>query len=200
MVEFPQPRYGGEISVEEGINERKSIRSYEDAPLKIEEVGQLLWAAGGFRSDAITGASRTYPSAGATYPQELYLVVGKVEGLLPGIYRYDPFSHKIKLVKKGDCRKDLSRASLGQACIQKAPISLVFTVVYGRTTSKYGNRGVRYVHMDVGYASENVYLQAESLGLCTVAIGAFHDKEVEKILGLSKEEPLLIMPVGRIRQ
>lgn len=200
VVELPQPEYEGAISVEQGIHTRKSVRTYQDTPLKIKEVGQLLWAAGGVKSDAITGASRTYPSAGATYPQELYLVVGNVEGLLPGIYQYHPFSHKIKLIKQGDFRKELCWASLGQACIQKAPMSLVFTVIYGRTTSKYGDRGVRYVHMDIGFASENTYLQAESLGLGTVAIGAFHDEEVGKILGLSKEKPLLIMPVGKTRE
>ena len=97
---------------------------------------------------------------------------------------------------KGDLRRKLAEAVLGQAMIKEAAMSIIFAAVYERATAHYGKRGVQYVHMEVGYAGQNVHLQAESLGLGTVVVGAFSDWEVKKILKI-KEEPLCIMPVGR---
>ena len=91
----------------------------------------------------------------------------------------------------------LARSALGQAWIADAAAVLVITAVYERTRSKYGSRTERYVHMEVGHAAQNVYLQAESLGLGTVMVGAFQDKQVKQLLNLSaREAPLALMPVG----
>jgi SagB-type dehydrogenase family enzyme len=197
-IKLPAPRYKGDISVEEAIFKRRSIRAYKDEPLTLKEVSQLLWSAGGKTIDGITGATRAYPSAGGIYPLEIYLVAGDVKGLTKGIYRYRWEDHTIILVKEGDFRNQLMWAALGQRMVADAPVSLVFTAVYSRTTRRYGKRGeVRYVPMDVGGAGQNVHLQAEALGLGTVIIGAFRDKAVKEILGVKKEEPLYIMPIGR---
>lgn len=197
-VRLPLPRHRGEVSLEEAIFKRRSIRSYRDEPLTLEEVSQLLWSAGGKTIDGITGATRAYPSAGGIYPLEIYLVAGSVRGLTKGIYRYRWQDHTIILVKEGDFRKQLMWAALGQRMIANAPVSLVFTAVYSRTTRRYGKRGkTRYVPMDMGGAGQNVHLQAEALGLGTVIIGAFRDGAVKEILGVEKEEPLYIMPVGK---
>lgn len=125
-------------------------------------------------------------------------MAGNVEGLAPGLYRYEWRAHTIRRVKEGDLRQELMRAALGQRMVAGAPASLVFTAIYPRTTGKYGQRGkIRYVPMDVGGAGQNVHLQAEALGLGTVIVGAFRDEAVKKILGVRDEEPLYIMPVGR---
>jgi SagB-type dehydrogenase family enzyme len=164
----------------------------------LEEVGQLLWAAGGKTIDGITGATRAYPSAGGIYPLEIYLVAGNVVGLAQGIYRYEWKTHTLGFMKKGDFREELTRAAWGQRMVAHAPVSIIFTAVYPRTTRRYGERGrIRYVPMDVGGAGQNVHLQAEALGLGTVIIGAFSDEAVKEILGVKNEVPLYIMPVGR---
>jgi SagB-type dehydrogenase family enzyme len=197
-IRLPSPRHRGEVSLEEAIFRRRSIRRFKDEPLTLKEVSQLLWSAGGKTIDGITGATRAYPSAGGIYPLEIYLVAGDVKGLTKGIYRYRWQDHTIILVKEGDFRNQLMWAALGQRMVADAPASLVFTAVYSRTTRRYGKRGeVRYVPMDVGGAGQNVHLQAEALGLGTVIIGAFRDKAVKEILGVKKEEPLYIMPIGR---
>lgn len=189
------------MSVEEAIYKRKSIRYYKKLPLTTEEVSQLLWAAAGVTIDSITGATRCYPSAGASYPLEVYLIAGDVKGLKPGIYHYKYSIHALKLLKKGDYRKQLTRAASGQRMVSNAPISLVFTALYSKTVSRYGERGrFRYIPMDLGHAGQNVYLQAEALGLGTVVIGAFKDEAVKKILNLTNEHPLYIMPVGKKTQ
>jgi SagB-type dehydrogenase family enzyme len=197
-IRLPSPRYKSKVSLEEAIFKRRSIRRYKDEPLTLEEVSQLLWAAGGKTIDGLTGATRAYPSAGGIYPLEIYLVAGNVKGLTGGIYRYRWQDHTITLVKEGDFRKQLMLAALGQRMVANAPINLVFTAVFSRTTRRYGKRGeVRYVPMDVGGAGQNVHLQGEALGLGTVIIGAFIDVAVKKVLGVKDEVPLYIMPVGR---
>lgn len=195
---LPSPKHKGDISVEEAIFRRRSTRRYKKEPLTLEEVSQLLWAAGGETIDGITGATRSYPSAGGIYPLEIYLFAGNVEGLLRGIYHYKWRGHSISLIKQGDLRQELTRAALGQTMVANAPASLVFTAVYSRTTGRYGKRGeIRYVSMDMGGAGQNVHLQAEALGLGTVIIGAFNDEAVKGILGVKDQVPLYIMPVGR---
>ena len=196
-ISLPKPKLKGEVSLEEALYSRRCVRSYEEGPITLEQVSQLLWAACGLTIDALTGPTRAYPSAGGLYPLEVFAVVGEVESLKPGIYRYDPFGHRLLLLKEGDHREALRQAALGQSCISDAPLDLVLSAVYPRTTRKYGERGQRYVLMDLGGAAQNIFLQAESLGLGTVIIGAFFDEKVRKVLGTEEEAPLLIMPIGR---
>ncbi len=190
-VKLPEPDYKG-ITVEEAIKNRRSVRKYSSEPLTLNELSQILWAAQGITS----GNKRSAPSAGMTYPLEVYVVVGNVEGLEPGIYHYDPPTHSIKMTVRGDRRFDLSNAALGQTWVGNAPVDLVFTAVYERTTSRYGERGRMYVHMEAGHAAQNVYLQAESLGLGTVVVGSFSEEGVRQVVGLEEETPLYIIPVG----
>lgn len=197
-IKLPLPKYKGKVSVEEAIFKRKSIRHYKDEPLTLEDISQLLWAAGGKTIDGVTGATRAYPSAGGIYPLEIYLVVGNVTGLSKGIYRYQWDNHTITLLKEGDFRQQLMQGALGQQMVADAPVNLAFTACYSRTVNRYGQRGeIRYVSMDVGGAGQNIHLQAEALGLGTVIVGAFKNEAVKNVLGVKNEEPLYIMPVGK---
>lgn len=184
-------------SLEELLRQRRSVRNYADAPLTKDEVMKLLWAGQG-----ITAAwgGRTAPSAGALYPLELYVAVGNVEDLAPGVYKYDPRLNKLNLIKEGDVRTGLAQASLGQGCVRNGAINIVIAAVYKRTTAKYGARGERYVHIEVGHAAQNICLQATALGLGLVTVGAFDDTAVAKIIGMSPDEAALyVMPVGRTK-
>jgi SagB-type dehydrogenase family enzyme len=192
---LPGPAFQGKVSIEDALRLRESVRSFSAEPLRLAEVSQLLWAAQGITH---AGNRRTAPSAGALYPLEVFLVAGRVKGLPAGVYRYDPDGHRLRRVREGDRRDDLSAVALGQGCVRKGTAVIVIAGVYERTMKKYGERGVRYVHMEVGSAAENVYLQATALGLGTVLVGAFEDDKVQKVLGLGKSErPLALMPVGR---
>jgi len=199
-IKLPQPSYKSKTSIEEALKRRRSIREYEDKPLTIKHVSQLFWAAQGVTKPdpwLRAGGFKTAPSAGATYPLEVYMVVkkGGVEGLEPGIYHYLPKTHEIELIKKGDYSKELMKAALDQEYVEAAPVNMVITAIYERTTGRYGDRGIRYVHMEVGHVGENIYLQCVSLGLGCVVIGAFHDAQVKEILGVD-EAPLYIIPIG----
>jgi len=196
-IQLPHPRFDSGTSVEKALLNRRSIREYRDEPLTLAEIGQLLWAAQGVTTPR---GLRTAPSAGALYPLELYVVAGNVKGLTAGTYRYRPQSHTLAPILNGDKRGELCAAALNQTPIKKAPASLVFSAVFAPTTNKYGKRGVRYVYMDHGHAAQNVYLQAVALNLGTVVMGAFDDDAVRRAMSLPPgEEPLSIMPVGKIK-
>lgn len=192
-MKLPKPRYKSEVSVEEALRQRRSIRSYKKAPLTLEEISQLLWSAYGITAD---WGGKTCPSAGATYPLVIYLVAGEIQDLKPGVYQYLPEEHSLKLLLTKDVRKELMEAAWRQEYILKAPANIIVAANYKRTTSRYGERGIRYVHMEVGHCGQNIHLQCEALGLGTVVIGAFNDKEAKKILKI-KEDVLYIMPVGK---
>ncbi|HHS12377.1 MAG TPA: SagB/ThcOx family dehydrogenase [bacterium] len=197
-ITLPSPSHSSRISVEAALQQRRSLREYSSVPVTLAELSQLLWAAQGITS---RHGYRAAPSAGALFPLEVYLVAGHVIDLPAGVYRYRPHAHTLAPVAKGDLRSKLSSAALGQSSIRDGAAVLVLTAVYERTTAKYGSRGVQYVHMEVGHAAQNVYLQAVSLELGTVFIGAFYDDRVKDLLKLpDSENPLGIMPLGRLNQ
>ena len=151
----------------------------------MKEISQLLWSAQGI--DAVTAATRTAPSAGATHPLEVYLVVRKVEGLDEGIYHYNPKKHTIKMTS----------IKIPNLYYYNAPVFFFLTADYERTTKRYSTRGIRYVDIEVGHSAQNIHLQAISLGLGSFPIGAFDDDQIQEQLGID-EAPLYIIPVGRI--
>ena len=194
-VQLPEPRQEGAISVEQALARRRSVRDFRATPLPLASVGQLLWAAQGITNPR---GDRTAPSAGALHPLEVYLVAGAVTGLEPGVYRYEPGRHQLLRVAVGDVRRDLARAALEQDWVADAPGILVLAGVYERSARKYGQRAPRYVHMEVGHAAQNVYLQAVALDLGTVVVGAFRDRQLARVLALPAEvQPLGVMPVGK---
>ena len=194
-VSLPEVRLTSDVSLEETLLHRRSIRDYTDEALSLEEVSQLLWAAQGI-TEAWGG--RTAPSAGALYPLEVYLVIGDVEDLAHGVYQYRPDGHELVKVKDGDVREELAEAALGQDSVRNGAIDIVIAAVYERTTVKYGERGIRYVHMEAGHAAQNIYLQATALDLGTVTIGAFYDDSVRDIVGMPEYvAPLYVIPVGK---
>jgi SagB-type dehydrogenase family enzyme len=196
VVPLPRPGKTGPLSVEEAISRRRSVRRFRDAPVLLTEVSQLLWAAQGITGE--DGFKRAAPSAGAKYPMEIFIVAGKVDDLAPGIYRYLPETHSLEVVRRGDLRSELCDEALSQEWVEEAALNIVIAGVYERTTEKYGERGIRYVHIEVGAVAENIYLQAETMGLGTTFVGAFSDEAVKKLLRIDAE-PLGIMPVG-VRQ
>ena len=181
------------------LEKRYSCRSFQAKALSLEDIANILWATCGKKYDAITGASRTIPTAGATYPLEIYIVAGNgsIDKLKAGVYHYLIEGHALEAILDQDKRAELAEACLGQNFIKEAPVSLVIAAKFIRTTRRYGTRGERYVYMEAGHACQNAYLAVTNLGLNTVEVGAFVDAAVIKVLGLDKDcIPLGVMPIG----
>lgn len=188
IISLPKPNRDGSMSLEQAIAARRSRRDFSSKPLTLEQIGQLVWAAQG--KDTRSGY-RTTPSAGATYPLELFVVAAD------GEFHYLLDEHALEVLTDKDIRAELASAAWGQEFIEAAPLTLVFTAEFARTTRRYGQRGVRYVYMEAGHAAQNVHLQAEALGLASVAVGAFDDASVSGVLSLPDYlEPLYMVAVG----
>jgi len=194
---LPKPTYDGKVSVEKAIKHRRTIRSYKAKALHLEDFSQILFAAQGITDNG--GFKRAAPSGGALYPLDVYAVVGKgcVDGLEPAVYHYLPSGHRLETISNGDRRGLVAQAALHQMWMAQAPVNFVITAEYARICSKYGQRGVRYAIIEAGHVGQNIFLQAEALGLRSGIVGAFNDREVTKVMEIpSEHEPLLIMPVG----
>lgn len=195
VIRLPRPRKRGGVSIEETMERRRSRRSYTDEPVLLNDISHLCWVAQGITESR--GGFRAAPSAGALYPLEIFLVVGNSD-VEAGVYHYSCGEHVLERIKKGDYRKQLCEASLGQEWVENGALDIVITAVYERTTVKYGERGrERYVPMEAGHVAENIYLQAESLGLGTVSVGAFYDDHVREVISAPSDYvPLYVMPIG----
>ncbi|MGD0915193.1 MAG: SagB/ThcOx family dehydrogenase [Thermodesulfobacteriota bacterium] len=194
---LPKPSLDGKVSLEKAIKGRRTVRDFNERSLSLNHLSQLLWAAQGITNPK--EGKRAAPSGGALYPLDIYLIVGGngVEGMESGIFHYLPEKHSISLLSKGDRREEIASASLWQMWMARAPVIFIITADYRRITGKYGERGIRYALMEVGHVGQNLFLQAEALGLGAGIVGAFNDADVSKVMGgAPQHEPLLIMPVG----
>ncbi|NOX38187.1 MAG: SagB/ThcOx family dehydrogenase [Calditrichaeota bacterium] len=197
VIELPEPDYRG-LTLEEAIRQRRSVREYTRKPLSLEQLSQLLFAAQGITGHAFGQPLRSVPSAGALYPFEIYVIVHRVTGLQPGVYHYAVRQHALEVVKLGDFRRRITHAGLEQDMLGEASVVFVLAAIFDRTRSKYGERGFRYVYMEAGHISQNIYLQAVSLKLGSVCIGAFLDDKVNELIGVDgrKEAAIYLHAVG----
>jgi len=194
-IELPAPSVTGGAPLNETISTRRSVREFRAASLRLEEVSQLLWAMQGVTS---TGGFRAPPSAGALYPLEVHLAVGAVDGLAEGIYAYVPASHRLVAGPSGDKRRALAAAAFGQHWVADSGAVLMISAVYERTMSKYGRRGIRYVHMEAGHAAHGALLSATAQGIGATPVGAFDDAAIAEIAGYAGEQqPLYLIALGR---
>ncbi len=194
-ITLPTPHRTGQMALEDALEARRSVREFAKGTLELPVLGQLLWAGQGVTSPR---GLRTAPSAAALYPLETYVAVGDVAGLAAGVYHYLPTAHALSRVVAGDRRGALATASLGQSWMARAPVILLIASVLERLARRYGERASLYLHLEAGCAAQNVALQAVSLGLGTVMVGAFDDDAVTEAAALRDgERPLVLLPVGR---
>ena len=196
-MNLPTPSWEGTVPVERAIKQRRTVRSFAARALNLEQLSQLLWAASGTTDNR--GFKRAAPSAGALYPMDVYVVAGKpsVAQLEAGVYHYEPGTHHMSLVAQSDLRSAVARASLSQMWMAGAPVTMVITAQYSRITGKYGKRGIRYAMIEAGHIGQNIFLQAQALGLDAGIVGAYHDDRLIDLMNIPLDhEPLLLMPVG----
>ncbi len=186
------------------ISSRRSVRDFADLDLSLEEFSKILHQSYGI-TGGLPGTSefqqhlRAVPSGGALYPAEVYIAVRKVSGIEPGIYHYNVPNHEIELMIPGDPTEIVSEVCCGQEHVRQASIIILISGVLERTKLKYGERGYRYVLLDVGHLGQNIYLSCTSLGLAIMTTCGFFDDEANKLLRIDgvDETALYVAFVGK---
>lgn len=189
IIALPAPREKGALSLEECIRKRRSVRNFAPRKLSADEVSLLLWSAQGITDES--RGLRAAPSAGALYPLEIYIVKED------GYFHYIPKGHKIERLGEKDLRPALAQTAYGQASVAEASADIVICAVYERVAAKYRDKGIRYTDMEAGHVAQNLHLQAVSLGLASVPVGAFTEEAAAKLLALPQDcKPIYIIPIG----
>ena len=189
------------MDIRNAIEKRRSVRHYSRDPLTIEELAYLCWCTQGIVDvKAPFYTLRNVPSAGGRHALETYLLINRVKGIQPGLYRYLSFSHDLVAIDTTSGVSDtIMSACLGQAFVRSAAVSFIWSAVIYRMAWRYSERAYRLVHLDAGHACQNLYLAAEQIGCGTCAIGAFDDQQIADVLKIDGEEEFVLYcaTVGR---
>lgn len=197
VVQLPQPTVAPSSSFNDVLDSRHSVRSFTTEALSQEDLAAVLWAAYGARSDG----GRTAPSAGGLYALTIFVAIGDVSGLEPGVYVWDPAVNQLGPMDEGDPRLALQAAALDQASVGTAPATVVIAGSPTRLAERYGARAERFALNEAGHAAQNALLMATALDLGAVAVGGFRDDDVTELLNLPKgEHPYYLTPLGHPAQ
>ena len=189
VIQLSQPKLTGTVSIEEVLAKRRSMREFTGQPLNFTQISQLAWAGQGIteREEGL----RTAPSAGAIYPINLYFAI---QG---GVFVYNPYEHSLEQTLDRDIRIRLAAAALNQEVVAEAACNIIVAGSVKKLTAKYRNKAKRYMLLEAGHIAQNIQLQAVSLKLGSVPVGAFNIRDVNKACRLPTNlEPLYIICVG----
>ena len=171
IIDLPNDYIKGDMDVWDAIENRRSFRNYSTEALSLQELATLLRATQGITGE--DGIKRSAPSAGGLYPMETYLVINNVQGLETGLYHYNVEKNNLELLHLGDFRSELKKNAFEQQVVVDSAVNFIWTAVPERTTKKYGERGHRYIDVEAGHISQNLYLQGTAMNLGVVAVGGF---------------------------
>jgi SagB-type dehydrogenase family enzyme len=195
LIELPRPLEVDvePVTVKEAVLARKSLRKYAETPLSIPELSYLLWCTQGVKKATAAATFRTVPSAGARHCFETYLLINRVDGLEPGLYRYLALEHRLLPVNMDPgIRETAAGACLGQGFVGECAVAFIWTAVTARMTWRYGARGYRYMFIDAGHVCQNLYMAAETVSCGVCAVGAYDDEALDRALGIDGEEQFSI--------
>ncbi len=189
IVRLTKPQLTGTVSFEEALAKRRSVRLFSSIPLESEYIGQLAWAGQGI-TDQQRGL-RTAPSAGETYPIDLYFATEE------GLFVYRPAEHSLEQTSNQDIRSGLAAAASMQESVATAGCDIIVAGSVRKLTSQFRNKARTYMLLEAGHIAQNILLQAVCLNLGSVTIGGFDTKGVSRACGLTRGlEPLYIICVG----
>lgn len=198
----PSDLVSGEMPVREAIAKRQSLRTYSADSLGLEEISFLLWATQGVREVLKDGTitRRTVPSGGSRQPFETYLLINRVGGIVPGLYRYQPLEHQLCfLYVQDDMREKVIEACHGQRFVADAAAVFFWAAVPYRMEWRYTIASHKVIALEGGHLCQNLYMAAESINAGCCAVAAYDQQKVDAFLGLDGEEEFCIYlaPVGK---
>jgi SagB-type dehydrogenase family enzyme len=192
------------LDLRAAIERRITMRSYSPQPLSLQELSFLLWCTQGVKAVTERPVTfRTVPSAGARHAFETYLLVNRVEGIEPGLYRFVAVEHALlPLDAPADIAERITQACLNQTQVRTSAVTFIWAAVTERMTWRYPERGYRYLLLDAGHVGQNLYLAAEAIDCGVCAIAAYDDDLVNTELGLDGDDlfAIYIGSVGKAKK
>ena len=205
LLPLPEPDFleDHQVSFLELMELRSTVREYRETPLTLKELSYLLWCTQGIKMVLPAGATkRTVPSAGARNAFETYLYIDKVEGLVPGLYRFLAVEHALLPVKLGQDVKEWLAPGFNKINMYRdSAVTFIWAAVLERMEYYFGGRALQYLYLDAGHVCQNLYLSAYTIDTGVCAIGHFNDVELNQLLGLDGESEFAVYAahVGKIR-
>ncbi len=185
----------------EVIRKRQSIRHFSGLSISKNELYYLLFLSCGIThlTKDLDNSRRSYPSAGARYPLEVYPIVLNCKGIKKGLYHYNVKGNYLESLSTEDLDTWLIKTTGGEKWTKNAAVVFIITGVLDRTRIKYDNRGYRYTLIEAGHLGQNICLLATELGLGNCPLGGYIDDEVNKLLdiNLQKEVALYMIAIGK---
>ena len=191
--DFEIPKAGALQAVSSDEREGKS------KGLSLADLAELLFFSAGLTRRVKYGNEVLYMRAasatGALYPIELYVICERIQGLNPGVYHFNPLDFTLVRLREGDYRGTL--ASVSEANVAAAPITLALTSVAWRNAWKYEARSYRHWFWDAGVIVANLLSVAWAMNLKARVLLGFVDGDANRLLGLQnkKEATVLLTPI-----
>lgn len=201
-IELPKPHIRSNPDFYKVLINRRSKRDFQNKEISIKELSSLLYYSGGVvhkKGSNLDLTRRTYPSAGARYPIEIYPIIVNVQDIDKGIYHYNVLDNKLEFLLKGDYSGEMPVICNHQNWLEKANIYIVLSAVFNRNLVKYKQRGLRYIFMEAGHVGQNIYLNSTVLGLSCCAIGGFNDARLNELLDIDgeNESAIYLLAIGK---
>jgi len=196
---LPKPTDLSQKTLMECVKNRRSRRNFASDEVGLEKLSYILWVSDGISKITPNFEYRTAPSAGALYPIETYLVINRSSVVPTGIFHWNIPEHSLELIREGDFAREAAKAALDQTMVARAPVVIIWTAVFSRSTWKYKERAYRYVFLDAGHIAAQLFLGAVSVGCGTCQIAAFYDDEINKMLEIDgiNESALYLSVLGK---
>ena len=191
-IQLPRNWHLAEARITPLFQSRRSLRRFLMEPITMEELAFMLWSTQGITAKAGKYSFRTTPSGGALYPIETYFSANLIEDLEPGLYHFDVENFALDRISAKDSAETVAATCMNQKFMAESAVTFLWTAVYRRCMSKYGNRGMRYILLDCGHICQNLLLAAEATGCGGCPVAAFYDDEVNELLQIDSNEETII--------
>lgn len=184
------------------LKERRSRRKYSTESITIQELSFILWASQGV--DKISGNNyatlRPVASGGARHPFETYLLINKVEGVRPGVYRYLALTHQLLFMFEDKNMMDaFVKVTSGQTFVKDCAVGFIWSCIPYRGEWRYDISAHKTMLLDAGHLCQNLYIACEAVGCGTCAIAAYDQEYADEYLKLdgNNEFTVYMAPVGK---
>lgn len=189
-ISLPKPT-SIQTPLTQSIIDRKSTRDFDKRnTVSLSKLSTLLFYSLGINPYREDSSYRFYPSGGARYPIEGYLISLDINGLDQYLYHYYVRTHILEKLFPVT-KKPLKKLFLYDFPLEASGI-IVLTGIMNRTTMKYKDRGYNYALLEAGHISQNIYLLASALNINCCSLGGFFEKPLADLLDInfSEEKPI----------